>query len=118
MSVRALATQSMVAASSRSDRSSLLQRLCACDTHTSGGLECAAYSKKKLGLQRKFTFGVMDDPLKLIADRIVDRMWRFRGTSYQVRRRHASSDFQKNLWPSDNRPTARSVHMAVNLHPE
>lgn len=52
----------------------LLQRKCACGTHTTGGGECEECSKKKLGLQRKLAIGSVDDPLEREADRVADRV--------------------------------------------
>jgi Domain of unknown function (DUF4157)/L,D-transpeptidase catalytic domain len=55
-------------------RSGLLQRQCACGSHTSGGGECAECSKKKLGLQRKLRIGARNDPLESEADRVADEV--------------------------------------------
>jgi Domain of unknown function (DUF4157) len=55
-------------------RSGLLQRKCACGSHTSGNSECAECGKKKLGLQRKLRVGASNDPLESEADRIAEQV--------------------------------------------
>lgn len=52
----------------------LLQRKCACGTHTAGGATCAECGKKKLTLQRRLVIGATDDPLELEADRVADQV--------------------------------------------
>lgn len=52
----------------------ILQRKCACGTHTMAGGECADCAKKKSGLQRKLTIGAGNDPLEQEADRIADQV--------------------------------------------
>lgn len=54
--------------------SGLLQRQCACGTHTAGSGECAECSKKKFGLQRKLMIGASNDALELEADRVADQV--------------------------------------------
>ncbi|MFO0699073.1 MAG: DUF4157 domain-containing protein [Nitrospira sp.] len=54
--------------------SGILQRKCACGTHTMGGGECADCAKKKNGLQRKLAIGASNDPLEQEADRIADQV--------------------------------------------
>jgi len=70
MSERTIATQPEAPTPLSSGRSSLLQRECACGTHTTSGAECTECNKKKLGLQRKLMIGATDDPLELQADRV------------------------------------------------
>lgn len=53
---------------------SLLQRKCACGTHTMGGRECADCAKKKTGLQRKLVIGASNDPLEQEADRVAEQV--------------------------------------------
>ena len=53
--------------------SRLLQRQCACGTHTGGG-ECAECRKKKSSLQRKLTIGASNDPLEMEADRVANQV--------------------------------------------
>jgi hypothetical protein len=52
----------------------ILQRKCACGNHTIAGGECTDCAKKKMGLQRKLTIGVSNDPLEQEADRISDQV--------------------------------------------
>jgi Domain of unknown function (DUF4157) len=54
--------------------SGLLQRQCACGTHSAGGGECAECSEKKSSLQRKLTIGASNDPLEQEADRVADQV--------------------------------------------
>src|SRR5688572_6560769 len=54
--------------------SGVLQRKCACGTHTVAGGECAECAKKKSGLQRKLTIGASNDPLEREADQIADQV--------------------------------------------
>lgn len=74
MSERAIAAQPRASSAFNASRNSFLQRQCACGTHTAGGGECAACSKKKVGLQRKLMIGASNDPLELEADRVADRV--------------------------------------------
>jgi hypothetical protein len=64
MNERVLTPQGTPAASLRAHQGDLLQRRCACGTHTTGGGECAECGKKKLNLQRKRTIGSTDNPLE------------------------------------------------------
>jgi Domain of unknown function (DUF4157) len=52
----------------------VLQRRCACGTHTTGGGECPECSKKKFGLQRKLIIGATDAALELEADRVTNEV--------------------------------------------
>ncbi len=52
----------------------LLQRQCACGTHSAGSGECAECSKRKWGLQRKLSIGASNDPLELEADRVANQV--------------------------------------------
>lgn len=52
----------------------LLQRKCACGTHTAGGGECLECSRKKTRLQRKLMIGASNNPLELEADRVADQV--------------------------------------------
>jgi len=72
MTERSVVTQRKVSTTLSPAQSGLLQRQCACGTHTAGGGECAECSKKKL--QRKLSIGATDDPLELEADRVADQV--------------------------------------------
>lgn len=74
MSERTIAAQPVAASALNASRNVLLQRQCACGTHTVGGGECAECSKKKSGMQRKLAIGSSSDPLELEADRVADRV--------------------------------------------
>jgi len=50
----------------------ILQRKCACGTHTTGGEQCSGCAKNKKGLQRKLAIGASNDPLEQEADRVAD----------------------------------------------
>src|ERR1041384_4310438 len=50
----------------------ILQRKCACGTHTTGGEQCSGCAKNKKGLQRKLAIGASSDPLEQEADRVAD----------------------------------------------
>lgn len=50
----------------------LLQRKCACGSHSMAGGECEECAKKKSMLQRKLTIGASNDPLEQEADRVAD----------------------------------------------
>jgi hypothetical protein len=52
----------------------ILQRKCACGSHTSAGGECEECAKKKSLLQRKLTIGASNDPLEQEADRIAEQV--------------------------------------------
>jgi uncharacterized protein DUF4157 len=52
----------------------ILQRQCACGTHTMGGGQCADCAKKTGLLQRKLTIGASNDPLEQEADRIAEQV--------------------------------------------
>jgi hypothetical protein len=52
----------------------ILQRKCACGSHSMGGDDCAECAKKKSMLQRKLTIGASNDPLEQEADRIADQV--------------------------------------------
>lgn len=52
----------------------VLQRKCACGTHSMAGGECIDCAKKKSGLQRKLVIGASSDPLEQEADRIADQV--------------------------------------------
>ena len=54
--------------------SGVLQRQCACGTHTMGGGQCADCAKSKSGLQRKLAIGASHDPLEQEADRVADQV--------------------------------------------
>lgn len=51
----------------------LLQRQCACGTHT-GGATCESCAGKTRGLQRKLSIGAANDPLEHEADRVADQV--------------------------------------------
>ena len=55
-------------------RQGILQRKCACDSHTSMGGDCKECAAKKGVLQRKLTIGASNDPLELEADRVADEV--------------------------------------------
>ncbi|WP_396957646.1 DUF4157 domain-containing protein [Nitrosomonas sp.] len=57
-----------------SSSSGLLQRKCACGSHTSAGTECKECAAKKGLLQRKLMIGASNDPLEQEADRIADQV--------------------------------------------
>jgi hypothetical protein len=50
----------------------LLQRKCACGSHSMAGGECEECAKQKSMLQRKLTIGASNDPLEQEADRVAD----------------------------------------------
>ena len=52
----------------------ILQRKCACGTHTMAGGECADCAKRKSGLQRNLSIGASNDPLEQEADRIAEQV--------------------------------------------
>jgi hypothetical protein len=52
----------------------LLQRKCACGSHTMAGSECEECSKNKGVLQRKLMIGASTDPLEQEADRVADQV--------------------------------------------
>jgi len=52
----------------------ILQRKCACGSHTAAGGECEECAKKKAGLQRKLAIGASNDPLEQEADRVADQV--------------------------------------------
>lgn len=52
----------------------ILQRKCACGTHTLGRGQCEECAKKKSPLQRKLVVGASNDPLEQEADRIADQV--------------------------------------------
>jgi hypothetical protein len=52
----------------------MLQRKCACGTHTPGGGTCASCAGKEKRLQRKLTIGSANDPLEHEADRVAERV--------------------------------------------
>lgn len=52
----------------------ILQRKCACGTHTMAGGQCTECAKNKNGLQRKLMIGASNDPLEQEADRIADQV--------------------------------------------
>lgn len=58
----------------RTSVAGILQRQCACGTHTIGGGQCAGCTKNKSSLQRKLTIGASNDPLEQEADRIADQV--------------------------------------------
>jgi len=53
-------------------RQGILQRKCACGSHTSMGGQCDKCAAKKGVLQRKLTIGASNDPLEQEADRVAD----------------------------------------------
>lgn len=55
-------------------RGGILQRKCACGSHTIAGGECAECAKKKSGLQRKLTMGASNDPLEREAERVTGQV--------------------------------------------
>jgi len=52
----------------------MLQRKCACGSHTSMGGECKECAAKKGMLQRKLMIGASNDPLEQEADRVADQV--------------------------------------------
>jgi len=68
------AAQSTKTASLLPSSQGMLQRKCACGSHTMAGGECEECSKKKAGLQRKLAIGASNDPLELEADRVADQV--------------------------------------------
>ena len=54
--------------------SRLLQRKCACGSHSVANGECAACTKIKSGLQRKLMVGASNDPLESEADRVAEQV--------------------------------------------
>ena len=58
---------------STAQQGTMLQRNCACGTHSAGG-GCPACSKKKLHLQRKLSIGAIDDPHEFEADRVAEQV--------------------------------------------
>lgn len=52
----------------------ILQRKCACGTHTIGRSQCAECAKQKSLLQRKLAMGASNDPLEREADRIANQV--------------------------------------------
>jgi hypothetical protein len=52
----------------------LLQRKCACGSHSMAGGECEECAKKKSLLQRKLMIGASNDPLEQEADRVADQV--------------------------------------------
>lgn len=57
-----------------SPRQGILQRKCACGSHTSAGGECEECVAKKGILQRKLAIGDSNDPLEQEADRVADQV--------------------------------------------
>ena len=55
-------------------RQGILQRKCACGSHTSGGGKCKECAAKKGVLQRKLTIGASNDLLEQEADRVADQV--------------------------------------------
>lgn len=55
-------------------RQGILQRKCACGSHTSMGGECKECAAKKEMVQRKLTIGASNDPLEQEADRVADQV--------------------------------------------
>lgn len=55
-------------------RQGILQRKCACGSHTNTGGECKECAAKKGVLQRKLTIGASNDPLEQEADRVADQV--------------------------------------------
>lgn len=68
------ASLAMKPALSAPARGLLLQRKCACGSHTPDGGECVECSKKKLGLQRKLSVGASSDLFELEADRVAEQV--------------------------------------------
>lgn len=52
----------------------LLQRKCACGTHSQGRPTCPECSKRQHTLQRKLAIGASNDPLEIEADRIAEHV--------------------------------------------
>ena len=76
MSERSIATQPKASTTISPAQSDLLQRQCACGTHTAGGGKCAECGKKKLSMQRKLMIGATHDPMEHEADRVADQVMR------------------------------------------
>jgi len=78
MNKAALAPQtqntSLTPASLIPPRQGILQRKCACGSHTSMGGECKECAAKKGMLQRKLMIGASNDPLEQEADRVADQV--------------------------------------------
>lgn len=55
-------------------RGGLLQRKCACGTHTPGGGQCESCAAKQRGMQRKLSVGASNDALELEADRVASQV--------------------------------------------
>lgn len=54
--------------------SGILQRKCACGSHTVAGGECGECARKTTSLQRKMRIGASNDPLEREADRVADQV--------------------------------------------
>ena len=78
---KASVSQSAITTSSLPPAHGILQRKCACGTHTMAGGQCAECEKRKSGLQRKLTIGASNDPLEQEADRIADKVMRMSDSS-------------------------------------
>ena len=74
MTEQTATAQAKTTVTTNPNQGGLLQRQCACGTHTTGGGECPACSKKKFQLQRKLNISATDDPLELEADRVADQL--------------------------------------------
>jgi hypothetical protein len=75
MSEQALATaQKQSMATTAASHGAILQRKCACGTHTMAGATCAECKSTKSGLQRQLTIGARNDSLEREADRAADRV--------------------------------------------
>ncbi len=55
-------------------RQGILQRKCACGSHTSTGGQCEECAAKREVLQRKLAIGASNDPLEQEADRVADQV--------------------------------------------
>lgn len=74
MSGRALARAVQTAAPTAPQRAGVLQRKCACGTHTPGGGRCESCAKRPSPLQTKLTVGAIDDPHEREANRVADQV--------------------------------------------
>lgn len=74
MSERAISAQPSAPSYRNANRHSLLQRRCACGTHTAAGGGCAECARKQSRLQRALAVGASNDQLELEAERVADQV--------------------------------------------
>lgn len=97
---------------SRSPLRGLLQRKCACGTHTPGGASCESCADKGKGLQRKLTIGPVDDPLELEADRAANHIMG-RAGSVGINRSPPAIQRLSSAPAGDRSEVPESVHRAI-----